>query len=61
MAFIFTLVVIMAVAFVAATIALPFTRSPLWDAVLIYSLYVFGFATLVLGAVGTVGLLTGLL
>lgn len=61
MTFVFTLTIIVAVAFVAATIALPFARSPRWDAVLIYGLYVLGIIIMVLGVVGAVGLISGLL
>lgn len=61
MTLIFTLTIIAAIAFVVATMALPFTRSPLWDAVLIYGLYALGVAIMVLGVVGTIGLVSGLL
>lgn len=61
MTLIFILTIIVAVAFVVATVVFPFTSSPLWDAVLIYSLYIFGIAVLVLGVVGAVGLVSGLL
>lgn len=61
MTLIFVLTIIVAVAFVMSTVVYPFTRSPLWDAVLMYSLYIFGIAVLVLGVVGAVGLISGLL
>lgn len=61
MTLVFTLTIIVAVAFVVATMVLPFTRSPLWDAVLIYGLYILGIAIMVLGVIGTVGLISGLL
>lgn len=61
MTLIFTLAIIVAVAFVVATVALPFTSSPLWDAVLIHVLYILGIAIMVLGVIGAVGLVSGLL
>ena len=61
MTLIFTLAIIAAVAFVAATVALPFANSPLWDAVLIHGLYILGIAIMVLGVIGAVGLVSGLL
>lgn len=61
MTLIFVLTIIVAVAFVVSTVVYPFTCSPLWDAILIYSLYIFGIAVLVLGVVGAVGLISGLL
>lgn len=61
MTLIFTLTIIVAVAFVVATMVFPFTSSPLWDAVLIYGLYILGIAIMVLGVIGAVGLISGLL
>lgn len=61
MTLVFTLTIIAAVAFVASTVVYPFTRSLLWEAVLVYSLYIFGTAVLVFGGIGAVGLISGLL
>lgn len=61
MTLILTLTIIMAVAFVVGTVVLPFANSPLWDAVLIYGLYILGIAIMVLGVIGAVGLISGLL
>lgn len=61
MTLIFTLTIIVAIAFVAAAMVFPFVSSPLWEAVLVYGLYIFGTAVLVFGGVGAVGLISGLL
>lgn len=61
MTLIFALTIIVAVAFVVSTVVYPFVSSPLWEAVLVYSLYIFGNAILVFGVVGAVGFISGLL
>lgn len=61
MTLIFALTIIVAVAFVVSTVVYPFVSSPLWEAVLVYSLYIFGTTILVFGGVGAVGFISGLL
>lgn len=57
----FILASIAAAAFMVIIVAYPRACSPLWDAVLIASLYVLGIALVVLGVVGSVGMISGLL
>lgn len=61
MTLIFALTIVAAVTFVVSTVVYPFVSSPLWEAVLVYSLYIFGTAILVFGGVGAVGFISGLL
>ncbi len=61
MTLVFTLIIIMAIAFVVATVAFPFASSPLWDAVLTYGLYILGIAIMVFAVIGAVGFISGLL
>lgn len=61
MSLIFTLITIAALAFIALIAAFPVTRSPLWDAILIYTLHALGFSIVVLGSIGAIGLISGLL
>ena len=61
MSLIFTLITIAALAFVALIVAFPVTRSPLWDAILVYTLHALGFIIVVLGLIGALGSVSGLL
>ena len=58
---VFTLLIIAALAFVAAAVSYTAPSSPMWDAILVHSLYVLIISVLVLGGVSTVGSLSGLL
>ena len=55
------LIIIMAIAFVAATVVFPFASSPLRDAVLTYGLYILGIAIMVFVVIGAAGFISGLL
>lgn len=61
MSLIFTLIAIAVFAFVVLIVAFPVTRSPLWDAIFIYTLHALGFVIVVLGLIGAIGLISGLL
>lgn len=56
----FILASIAAATFMVIIVAYPRACTPLWDAVLIASLYILGIALAVLGLVGAIGLISGL-
>lgn len=58
---ILALIIVAALAFVTLIVAFPATRSPLWDAVFIYTLHILGLALVVTGLVGAIGSVSGLL
>lgn len=61
MTVIFTLIAISTLAFIALIVAFPVTRSPLWDAVFIWTLHVLGAIIVVMVLTGAIGLISGLL
>lgn len=61
MSLIFTLITIAVFAFVVLIVAFPVTRSPLWDAIFIHTLYALGFVIVVLGLIGAICSISGLL
>lgn len=61
MSFVSVLVIIVVIALVAVVTSYFGPSSPVWDAVLVYGLYVLGTAAAVLGTVWAIGTSSGLL